>query len=193
MAVPDAPTPASSPTPTEPDASSPTGTPLGAIESSERRFLWSPPLTPTARVARSRVRLLSLVLVALTGLWSASTVWTDGLDAIVFALMVPLMLIGGVLAVDRLMNVGAKLRIEATAEGVTVKRGRVRQLVPYGEITGLAVRSRTPDATSGNWFVVIDRVGRESIKAAVPLGAGSAFDRTEAELLQAELRRRWGG
>ncbi len=168
--------------------------PRGAIELTADRFVWSPPVTDLARAARIRIRAISLVLVILVALWAASAVWADGLDAIVFALVVPLMLIAIAAAVDRLSNVGGQLRIETSQEGLTLKRGRVRQFVAYPDITNVSVRSKNPSdrqrpALSG-WYVSIERSVGETISAQVPLGLGSAFDRSEAERLEAELRRR---
>ncbi len=166
------------------------------IEGTADRFVWSPPVTASSRAARKRVRTSSISLVAVAVVWAASSVWADGLDVIVFALVIPLMLAGIAVAIDRLFGVGEKLRIETAPEGLTIKRGRVRQLVPFTDITNVTVRSkaagdRSPPGPAG-WYVVIERAAGDSLSAIVPVGGGSAFDRDEARRLETELRDRCG-
>lgn len=169
---------------------------LGTIESTDARFVWSPPLTAGATTARKRLRALAVPVVLLAAVWAGTSVWRDGFDAVVFALIVPLMLIGVFAAADRLIGVGRNLRIETVPEGLVIKRGLAKQIVPATTITELAVISKRAEdharSRPGGWYLAVDRANDEALSIPIPVGGGSAFDRGEASALEAELRRRCG-
>ncbi len=168
--------------------------PLGTIESTTDRFVWSPPLTGNAIIVRRRLRATSAMLVVLTSLWAGASVWADGLDAVAFALIVPLILFAVAVLIDRLFAVGGRLRLEVDGDALVMQRGKRRDVVPRHEIAGVAIRSKSVDDRSSpgppGWYVVIERVDGPTLSAIVPVGMGSAFDRHEALRLEATLRRR---
>ncbi len=169
-----------------PDARHPSGPqPRGTIESGLDRFVWSPPLTDSATRARRRIRIVSAALVLSAALWAAASVWSDGLDAVVFALIVPLLLVMIAVGIDRLFAVGSGLRVEVDDQTLTLVRGARRDRVGVDDLATVSVVSK-----STGWYVVIGRVDGDPLSALVPVGVGSAFDRLEATALEAELRRR---
>lgn len=167
---------------------------LGTIESTPNRFVWSPPITDGALLARKRMRMFSVALVLVAAVWAATSVWADGLDAVVFALIVPLMLVGIGVAIDRLLGIGSRLRIEVGDHGLVVKQGKRCDVLPLAEVVDVAVRSKSVDDRStpgpSGWYVVVERTEHAPLSAMVPAGIGSAFDREEAIRLEATLRQR---
>lgn len=167
---------------------------LGTIESTPSRFVWSPPITAGGLLARKRMRMISVALVLIAAIWAAVSVWADGLDAVVFALVVPLMLVGIGVAIDRLLGVGSRLRIEVDDHRLAVRQGKRRDVVPLTELAGITVRSKSVDDRStpgpSGWYVVVERIEGASLSVMVPTGIGSAFDRQEAIRLEATLRQR---
>ncbi len=168
--------------------------PRGTVESSPERYAWTPPLTAAATAARRQIRLGSAVLIGLAAVWAATSVWSDGLDAVVFALIVPLLLVAIAVGIDRLFAVGSGFRVEVGDQVLTLARGGRRDRVDADDIVAVSVVSKTAGVRSPagqpGWYVVIDRADGESLSALVPVGIGSAFGRSEANALEGELRRR---
>ncbi len=187
---------------TQPNAGAPVAV-RGTVEASDARFVWTPARSENAGRNRTRFRLVWLVLVVISAVFAAASVWSDGLDAVVFSMFAPgLLLLAGV-GIDRVFAVGGKYRVIVDHAGLSIDPGR-RTKVTFdrSNISSISVHTRqttnvgTSNTSSSQWYIQVgrrsDQPGDTAFSSVIPLGLGTSFGRNDAIALESELRRRCG-
>ncbi len=173
----------------------------GAVEASDARFVWTPARSENAGRNRTRFRIFWLVLVTVTVILAAVSVWSDGLDAVVFSMFAPgLLLLAGV-GIDRVFAVGGRYRVVVDHSGLSIDPGR-RAKVTFdrSNIASISVNTRqvtsggSTNTSSSQWYIQVvrrsDQPSDTAFTSVIPLGLGTSFGRNDAIALEAELRRR---
>lgn len=164
------------------------------------QFHWTPPRHLNASRNRRRLRLGTVGLAFLVAVVATITEWENGLAAVGFSMLTPVIILLVGAGLDLLFRSGQKFSIDIKDGLLTINRGRGEPvIVPIHTIRSLSVDSATSSVNTGTttqrtmiWKLSIhsdqDPSKPDPTLAVIPTGFGSGFNTDEAIKLESGLR-----